>query len=520
LLSEALARTNIAGKPNEYFDIHDFNEQFWIRTLGISSNADYVDRVVAAASTANGVFGMKLLWHQLPSIVAKLNASAGRQSSVDGHFSLHALLSEKIGDPHYIWLRRENKLAQAISYYRASRTGLWRSVDTATDPHQVADHELPFDYAVIDQYLRAVSDFDARWYDYFSRNHVKVLMITYERFIETYAQTVHGLLEFLGIVRNRVTVTEPRLQRQADQRSLEWEQRFLEIRKASGATMSEQCAGQGLGVDGARKPNHAVTQAKRPKQKRVEQTGPPLLLTAYALTPQRPVLVTGPPNRDWMDVTTKRFPYRCLPMVIANQAGWLILNRHKFAVTWNGGAESNALKIQFLSGENPRSAVSIFGYGILTFTVGYLFRTPPGYNIYVHGPANSPKDGIAALEGIVESDWTEATFTMNWKVTRPNHPIVFEESEPIAMLTPVLRYELERFRPEIRNITDDPALEALYKEWATSRQRHNAELNIPISKAQTEGWQRHYMRGASIRSELAPQHQTSLVLKEFAEKTD
>jgi Family of unknown function (DUF6065) len=43
-----------------------------------------------------------------------------------------------------------------------------------------------------------------------------------------------------------------------------------------------------------------------------------------------------------------------------------------------------------------------------------VFRTPPGCNLYVRGPANSPKDGIAALEGIIETDWSEATFTMNW----------------------------------------------------------------------------------------------------------
>jgi hypothetical protein len=91
-------------------------------------------------------------------------------------------------------------------------------------------------------------------------------------------------------------------------------------------------------------------------------------------------------------------------MMIANQHGLALLNRHKFAVTWNGGPDSAAVKIQFLSGEVPRDAVSIFGSGILTVTIGYLLRIAPGYNLYVRGPANSPKDGIAALDGIVESD--------------------------------------------------------------------------------------------------------------------
>jgi hypothetical protein len=162
--------------------------------------------------------------------------------------------------------------------------------------------------------------------------------------------------------------------------------------------------------------------------------------------------------------------------------------------------------------------VSLFGSGILTFAIGYLFRTAPGYNLHVRGPANSPKDGITALEGIVESDWSEATFTMNWKITRANHPLVFEEDEPIAMISPLKRGEVERFRPELHDISDDPQLATLHREWAASRQKHNAELKVPGSAARKEGWQRHYVRGISIRKEPAGEHQTKLSLADFADK--
>ena len=42
---------------------------------------------------------------------------------------------------------------------------------------------------------------------------------------------------------------------------------------------------------------------------------------------------------------------------------------------------------------------SHFGYGILTWTLPYLFRTPPDWNLLARGPSNLPKDGIQALEG-------------------------------------------------------------------------------------------------------------------------
>ena len=523
LLSEALSSTNRAGKPNEFFDIYDHNEQFWKRKLGIEGQVDYFDRTVAAATTSNGVYGVKLLWHQMPAMLAKLKASVPVETEPSADEpSLHRLLSDKLGNPRYIWLRRQNKLAQAISYYRASRTGLWRSVDVRSGPRDVADRELPFDADAIAAYLKVVNDFDLAWHAYFQRHRVKVLMIVYENFVKAYEPTVGQVLDFLDIDRTGAIVAPPRLERQSDPRSEEWEQRFLALRRdtppASDATPAQHAVAAGAEAEPVAAPAGAVARPS-PKPRPDRDDSRPLPLIAYSLTAQKPALVKAKPHREWMDASPRRFAYRCLPMVIANQAGWMILNRHKIAVTWNGGVETTNLKIDFLSGDNPRSAVSLFGSGILTFMIGYLFRTPPGYNLLVQGPANSPKDGISALQGIVESDWAESTFTMNWKLTRPNHPVVFEEDEPIAMITPTPRHMIERFQPEIRDLATEPELASLHKEWAASRHSHNAGLRVPNSEAQKEGWQRHYMRGTSIRKEPAPDHQMGLVLKDFVDRT-
>ncbi len=43
---------------------------------------------------------------------------------------------------------------------------------------------------------------------------------------------------------------------------------------------------------------------------------------AYELHPQPDYpLEAAPISRDWMDKAHQRFPYRCLPLAIANQAG-------------------------------------------------------------------------------------------------------------------------------------------------------------------------------------------------------
>src|SRR5918995_6078616 len=197
-------------------------------------------------------------------------------------------------------------------------------------------------------------------------------------------------------------------------------------------------------------------------------------LIAYRTGPWPPMrLVVASADRDWMDATPNRFANRCLPLRIASQAGWFILNSHALRISWNGGNDTSDLEIESLDGETSYPASSHFGSGILTFNLPFLFRTPPGYNLQVRGPANWPKDGASPLEGIVETDWLVSPFTMNWELTRAELPVVFEAGEPICMIVPQRRGELEAFGPEIRELDEEPELAGAYERWAESRSAFN-----------------------------------------------
>jgi LPS sulfotransferase NodH len=109
LLAEALKATGCAGRPAEYFDIHAHNEQYWIRTLGIRNDAEYIEKVVEAGTTSNGVFGLKVHFHQLRAVHAKLLAAAQSEKVNGPAMSVEALLRARFGEPRYIWLMRRNK---------------------------------------------------------------------------------------------------------------------------------------------------------------------------------------------------------------------------------------------------------------------------------------------------------------------------------------------------------------------------------------------------------------------------
>lgn len=246
---------------------------------------------------------------------------------------------------------------------------------------------------------------------------------------------------------------------------------------------------------------------------------PSLSLIAHRLNPVGMPMVVGTSTRAWMDATPNRFAYRCLPMVIANQAGWYVLTEHAVTVTWDGSPKIEGLRVECLAGAPPCPAISTFGSGILTWTLPYLFRTPPGYNLLVRGPANWPKDGIAPLEGIVETDWAESTFTMNWQITRPDHAVTFNVGDPVAMIVPQPRGELELFRPEIHDIGTDPELRESYEKWANLRRQFNEDLHKVDSEARKQGWQKHYTQGKTVTEARSTEHQSKLALRAFVDKS-
>src|SRR5262249_52956673 len=148
---------------------------------------------------------------------------------------------------------------------------------------------------------------------------------------------------------------------------------------------------------------------------------PAMKLTCYALRPDPPTLPPPPPPRARMGPSPANHAYRCLPLNIANSHGWEILSPCAFELTWSGGTPARALTARALDGYPgiAQFIMSHFSYGIVTFLLGYLFRTEPGWDLFATGSLNNPKDGIAPLTGVIETDWLPYPFTMNWQMTRP-----------------------------------------------------------------------------------------------------
>jgi hypothetical protein len=228
-----------------------------------------------------------------------------------------------------------------------------------------------------------------------------------------------------------------------------------------------------------------------------------------------PLIRPAEASRDWMDATPEAFAYRCLPLNIANAHGWEILSPCDATAYWTGGAKVEDVLIRPTQGEGE-PPVSLFGQGMLTFHIPALFRTPPGWDLWVGGSPNQLKPGIAPLTGIVETDWSPYSFTMNWRFTRRNNWVSFKRGEPICFVFPVQRNALERLTPRFVRLDEDSPLAEEFRLWSESRNEFHKTMADGRPRSPAEKWQKRYYRGVGMRSDTpAPQHRTKIRLKPF-----
>jgi len=228
-----LRATKVAGYPLEWFapladaaapmlrkvtnvqDVRDFQLQFH----SAPSDTEFIERISNLGSSDNGVFGVKLHLGQIPDAKRRLRGHLGDSAS-----RLDALLLKSFPNLSFVWLRRRDKVAQAISFYRAIETG-----EFLRRPHESSkgSPRRSFDLNSVYRYAETLTGEDSAWQQIFELCGIRPLEIFYEDFTAAYQPTIQAVLSFLGIQRLEADELVPGLVRQADELSAECHRQFL-----------------------------------------------------------------------------------------------------------------------------------------------------------------------------------------------------------------------------------------------------------------------------------------------------
>lgn len=217
LLADLLDQTGKAGRPLEYFN------PVYIEAYCINTNTKELHRqtywlaLQKMRTTPNGVFGAKA---HLPQIIQWL-----------GENSLEETARFLSGFEHLVFIRRRDKISQAISFYRASVTGYWSSQHTKMDPH--APKVPVFDGQRISSAYRYLMTAEENWRTVFSQINRTPLEVDYEDLASEPGKSISHVLNEIGIEIEGDEFAKSTISKQSDALNDQFHAKFLNYMRSN-----------------------------------------------------------------------------------------------------------------------------------------------------------------------------------------------------------------------------------------------------------------------------------------------
>jgi len=163
---------------------------------------------------ANQVFATKLMWSHRNDLARKLGISR-----IDS-----AQLAELFPNATWIYVKREDVFAQAVSMWRAKESNRWHVLKDENEPI------LEYDFKKIEASFRELSAHNSLWEDFFSLAGIEPHTIVYEQLIENLSETMHPLFSDLGLDTRSIedAASKVELRKQRDEKSAEYLARFMD----------------------------------------------------------------------------------------------------------------------------------------------------------------------------------------------------------------------------------------------------------------------------------------------------
>lgn len=178
--------------------------------------ADFLAAVIEEGRTPNGVFGLRVMWGTMATLVDEIRRQGAEGTDVD-------VLTRTFGRLRFVYLCRRDVVAQAVSRYRAESTSIWHLA-----PHDAKTAERPaerYDRDAIAGFVDEAHRHNRAWLDWFDGNAVEPLSITYEALDHDHAGTTRRVLDFLGLEGANKSI-EVKNVRMADATNQAWIDRF------------------------------------------------------------------------------------------------------------------------------------------------------------------------------------------------------------------------------------------------------------------------------------------------------
>jgi trehalose 2-sulfotransferase len=231
LLCDLLAGSGVAGRPNSYYrppSIADFAEEMGVPLAAGAAGFDraYLAAVLKAGRGDTGVFALRLMWDAVAPLSERLDR-------LFPDLATDALRFERaFGPVTYLYLSREDKVAQAVSRLKAEQTGLWHVAADGSDRERSGPpRSAVYDAERLSTFIAEVARDEAAWERWFSAQRIAPFRLTYDQLAADPRAVLARVLTALGLDAARAAGVAVRTSRMADAESLAWVARYENARE-------------------------------------------------------------------------------------------------------------------------------------------------------------------------------------------------------------------------------------------------------------------------------------------------
>lgn len=207
-LCSLLEQTGLVGVPDEYLNPRGVLQHVALR-YRTPDLRTYLDTLLRERQSRDGLFSLKVT-------ILDVRPMLG---------FVRELLGE---DVRFVYLRRNDVVAQAVSLYIAEVSGVWHR-DAQGEPYRVRPTEVEpaFDRAAILRRMDEILEYQKQWERMFAHCGITPLRVTYEEFVEDPKRVVTDILHHFGQDwGGEVDLQRAVTARLADERNEEWIRRL------------------------------------------------------------------------------------------------------------------------------------------------------------------------------------------------------------------------------------------------------------------------------------------------------
>ena len=212
-LSHLLWRSGCLGAPLEYLNF-DPAGPYGFASRSTALQLQLWRSVLRRRTSPNGMFGIKCFPIQLQALV---------EGNPELMSSVMSTIVPRTRPPRVVHLARRDRASHAVSYARATMSGIWRKEQERGGPA-----ELDYSQAAVDTAERWLAGQEAAWDAMFRDLRIEPLRLVYEDVVERPQEAVAQVASYLGVTLDPAAAVDvPSIDKQSEAGAEGWAERYV-----------------------------------------------------------------------------------------------------------------------------------------------------------------------------------------------------------------------------------------------------------------------------------------------------